>query len=320
MEASLIRLHLPCSDSEKIRLAGEGEKNFVRMENLFQVKVLSREPGITIQALSPENAHHARESLERLFEAMRNGHELTDFLVNEIIDKNSSQTKSAEIPFEKPILIDRYGNPIQAKTKGQSRLIQEIKSHDITFAAGPAGTGKTFIAVALAVAALEKKLVNKLILCRPAVESGESLGFLPGEISDKIAPYMRPLHDSLSVLLAPEKLKAYRDMNAVEIAPLAYMRGRTLSKCFVILDEGQNTTTLQMKMFLTRIGLNTKVVITGDESQVDLPRNENSGFAHARKILSDIEGIGQVKLDVSDVVRHRLVMDIIEAYERHAKR
>jgi phosphate starvation-inducible PhoH-like protein len=168
----------------------------------------------------------------------------------------------------------------------------------------------------MAVQALEKKLVDRIILVRPAVESGESLGFLPGAIGEKIGPYMRPLYDSLAVMMSPEKLKEYEDGNAIEIAPLAYMRGRTLGKCFIILDEAQNTSVAQMKMFLTRIGIGSKAVLTGDESQVDLDKFQKSGFAHARKILTGIEGIGQIELTVEDVVRHKLVREIIKAYEK----
>jgi phosphate starvation-inducible protein PhoH and related proteins len=198
--------------------------------------------------------------------------------------------------------------------------VQVIKKNDLVFASGPAGSGKTFLAVAMAVQALEKKLVDRVILCRPAVESGESLGFLPGEINEKIAPYMRPLHDALSTMLSTEKLREYTDGNAIEIAPLAYMRGRTLSSSFIILDEAQNSTTSQMKMFLTRVGVNSKVVLTGDETQVDLPGSQRSGFAHARKILAGIDGIGQMELGLDDVVRHRLVREIISAYEKDGVR
>ena len=184
------------------------------------------------------------------------------------------------------------------------------------FAAGPAGTGKTFLAVAMAVQALEKRLVDRIILCRPAVESGESLGFLPGMISEKIAPYMRPLYDALSVMISADKLREYSEENVVEIAPLAYMRGRTLGRSFIILDEAQNTTVAQMKMFLTRIGVGSKTVLTGDESQVDLLDRQKSGFTHARSILAGIEGIGQIELGLEDIVRHRLVREVIQAYER----
>lgn len=315
----MFSINLPATDVEKIELAGDGEKNFIHLERTFHVKLLTRNPGITIQAVDEIAVSNARDGLERLRNALRTGHQLTDFYVQEMLGGSSTgDGKKGEFTphLEKPILIDRFGNPIQPKTRGQARFINVIKKHDIVLAGGPAGTGKTFLAVAMAVQALEKKLVERIILVRPAVESGESLGFLPGMVNDKIGPYMRPLYDSLSVMLAPERLKEYWDGNSIEIAPLAYMRGRTLGKSFIILDEAQNTSISQMKMFLTRIGLGSKAVLTGDETQVDLGQNEKSGFAHARKILNGIEGIGQIELTVEDVVRHRLVRDIIKAYEK----
>lgn len=314
----MFSINLPATDEEKIQLAGEGEKNFVQLEQTYQVKLLTRHPGITIHAKDESALKQSQAALERMRETLRAGHHLTEFYVRELLSPGGTGDKKPEFSphLEKPILIDRYGNPVQPKTKGQARLIQVIKQHDIVLAGGPAGTGKTFLAVAMAVQALEKKLVERIILARPAVESGESLGFLPGMMTEKIGPYMRPLYDSLAVMMTAEKLKEYSDSNTIEIAPLAYMRGRTLGKSFVILDEAQNTTISQMKMFLTRIGVNSKVVLTGDETQVDLDRNQKSGFAHARKILGGIEGIGQVDLGIEDVVRHRLVRDIIRAYEK----
>ena len=315
----MFSFNLPATDDEKIRLAGEGERNFIRVEQACNVKLLTRNPGITIQADEEPKVKQAQMALESMRNALRTGHDLTDFYVQEILAGGSTgDAKPGNFTphLEKPILIDRFGNPVQPKTRGQARFIGVIKQHDIVLAGGPAGTGKTFLAVAMAVQALEKKLVERIILVRPAVESGESLGFLPGAIGEKIGPYMRPLYDSLSVMLPTEKLKEYWDGNSIEIAPLAYMRGRTLGKCFIILDEAQNTTISQMKMFLTRIGIGSKAVLTGDETQVDLDKFEKSGFAHARKILGGIEGIGQIELSVEDVVRHRLVRDIIKAYEK----
>ncbi len=315
----MFSFNLPATDDEKIQLAGEGEKNFIGVERTYKVKLLTRNPGITIQAHEEAKVKSAHEALERMRDAMRTGHQLTDFYVSEILAGSSvGEGKPGDFTphLEKPILMDRFGKPVQPKTRGQARFISVIKQHDIVLAAGPAGTGKTFLAVAMAVQALEKKLVERIILVRPAVESGESLGFLPGAIGEKIGPYMRPLYDSLSIMMSGERLKEYEDGNAIEIAPLAYMRGRTLGKCFIILDEAQNTSISQMKMFLTRIGIGSKAVLTGDESQVDLDKFEKSGFAHARKILSGIEGIGQIELTVEDVVRHRLVRDIIKAYEK----
>ena len=317
----MITLTFPASDEEKTRLGGESENNFVRLEQALRIRLLTRNPGITIQAEDEATARRAKTALEKMAEAVKSGQQLPDFYLDDLVKTKSDPQGGDSAPvLDKPILMDRFGRPVQPKTRGQARFVQVIKQYDMTFAAGPAGTGKTFLAVAMAVQALEKKLVDRVILCRPAVESGESLGFLPGVISEKIAPYMRPLYDSLSVMLPTEKLREYWDGNSIEIAPLAYMRGRTLGRSFIILDEAQNATIPQMKMFLTRIGVGSKTVLTGDESQVDLGGREKSGFVHARKILAGIEGIGQMELGLEDVVRHKLVREIIKAYEHDGVR
>jgi phosphate starvation-inducible PhoH-like protein len=334
MPANQHTLTFAASDAEKTMLGGESEQFFVRIENALGVRLLTRNAGVTVQAGNETAAQKAVATLVKMRETLKTGQTLSEFYVDELLHlsdtkgENKGEPKmeqkgepKAFVPSqEKPVLIDRYGKPVQPKTRGQARFIQIIREHDIVFAAGPAGTGKTFMAVAMAVQALEKKLVDRVILCRPAVESGESLGFLPGVISEKIAPYMRPLHDSLSVMLPTERLREYWDGNSIEIAPLAYMRGRTLSKSFVILDEAQNTTIAQMKMFLTRLGPGTRAILTGDETQVDLGIREKSGFSHARRILTGIEGIGQIEMGLEDVVRHRLVREIIRAYETNGVR
>ncbi len=309
--------NLSVTDGEKTHLGGLSEQNFVRLEKSYGVRILTRQPGITVQSLNQDSVQKVQAILERMRESIQFGQQLSDFYLDELIGTpgEGKVDKDFLASLEKPIWIDRFGHPVQPKTKNQLRLLKTIQEFDLVFAAGPAGTGKTFLAIAMAVQALEKKLVDRVVLCRPAVESGESLGFLPGVISEKIAPYMRPLYDSLSQMLTSEKLKEYWDGNVIEIAPLAYMRGRTLNRSFIILDEAQNATAAQMKMFLTRIGMASKTVLTGDESQVDLQAREKSGFAHARRILSNIEGIGQVELGVEDVVRHKLVREIIQAYE-----
>jgi phosphate starvation-inducible PhoH-like protein len=320
----LITLTLPATDDEKTQLGGEGEGNFIRLEKAFGVRLLTRHPGITIEAQNDAALGRARGALEWMQETMKSGQQLSEFYLDELLGTPRQTQGKTSTDFsgslEKPVLIDRYGHAIQPKTRGQANFVHLIKQHDMIFAGGPAGTGKTFLAVAMAVQALEKKLVERVMLCRPAVESGESLGFLPGEISDKIAPYMQPLYDSLSVMLSTDKLREYWDSNTIQIAPLAYMRGRTLSRSFIILDEAQNTTIPQMKMFLTRIGLGSKTVLTGDESQVDLENHAKSGFAHARKILTGIEGIAQIELGLDDIVRHKLVREVIQAYERDGAR
>lgn len=218
------------------------------------------------------------------------------------------------------ILRGTSGQQVRPRTSGQRQIIEAVKENDVVFAVGPAGTGKTYVAVALAVQALRRKRMKKLILVRPAVEAGEQLGFLPGDLKDKIDPYLRPLYDSLSDMIHSEKLSALLERNVIEIAPLAYMRGRTLNHAFIILDEAQNATTGQLKMFLTRMGENSKIIVTGDASQIDLPRKQHSGLLQAMRILSEIEGISFVKLGAKDVVRHPLVRKILAAYEVEEER
>ena len=213
------------------------------------------------------------------------------------------------------LLFGTRGQPIRARTANQRAMIESAVRNDIVFALGPAGTGKTYTAVAMAVKALRNREIRKIILSRPAVEAGENLGFLPGDLKEKIDPYLRPLYDALEDMIPAEKLKAMIESRSIEIAPMAFMRGRTLDNCYVILDEAQNSTDMQLKMFLTRMGPNAKLMITGDLSQIDLPKKNLSGLQRAVRLLSDVEGIGIVRLDTSDVVRHRLVKAIIRAYE-----
>ena len=217
---------------------------------------------------------------------------------------------------EDVIIYSAKGFPVKARTPNQRRMVEASQKHDLVFATGPAGTGKTYTAVAIAVRALKNKEVKKIIITRPAVEAGENLGFLPGDLKEKIDPYLRPVYDALDDMLPPEKMKFYQENRIIEIAPLAYMRGRTLNNAFILLDEAQNTTPSQIKMFLTRMGPESKVIVTGDMTQIDLPRNQQSGLNEAYHILKNIKGIAFVQLDASDVVRHRLVKDIIKAYEK----
>ena len=214
------------------------------------------------------------------------------------------------------IIYGTKGAPIKPKTVNQRKLVDLVNENDLVFALGPAGTGKTYISVALAVRALKNKQVKKIIITRPAVEAGENLGFLPGDLKEKIDPYLRPIYDALNDMVPFEKLRYYMEREIIEIAPLAYMRGRTLNNAFILLDEAQNTTPMQMKMFLTRMGPDSKMIITGDASQIDLPHNQRSGLKEAIRILRNVKGIGFVELSEKDVVRHRLVRDIIEEYQR----
>ena len=259
------------------------------------------------------------KKLSQFVQMIARGRELNDSLVGEVFGQDAVAPDDAggSLPDSESniILYGNNGRPIRARTANQIRLVKEIDKNDIVFALGPAGTGKTYTAVAVAVKALKNKEVKRIILTRPAVEAGESLGFLPGDLKEKIDPYLRPLYDALDDMIPQEKLKLYLENRTIEVAPLAFMRGRTLDNCFVILDEAQNTTDLQIKMFLTRMGPSAKVIITGDLSQVDLPARQTSGLLKATRILEKIKGISMVVLNVDDVVRHRLVKEIIKAYE-----
>lgn len=233
-----------------------------------------------------------------------------------------SQERQEFVPDDSPdgiLLYGTKGNPIKMRTVNQQRLVQLVKDNDLVFALGPAGTGKTYVSVAMAVKALKNKQVKKIIITRPAVEAGENLGFLPGDLKEKIDPYLRPIYDALGDMIQFEKLQYYMEREIIEIAPLAYMRGRTLNNAFILLDEAQNTTPMQMKMFLTRMGPESKMIVTGDVSQIDLPRNQQSGLKEAASILNNVPGIGFIELTEKDVVRHRLVRDIIQAYQKNDK-
>lgn len=248
------------------------------------------------------------------------GRELNDSLLSEVFGSEDTEATDFSTPVSiesdsNVILFGNNGKPIRARTANQIKMVQEVAKNDIVFALGPAGTGKTYTAVAVAVKALKNKEIKRIILTRPAVEAGESLGFLPGDLKEKIDPYLRPLYDALDDMILPDKLKLYIENRTIEIAPLAFMRGRTLDNCYVILDEAQNTTDSQLKMFLTRMGPSAKLIITGDLTQVDLPAKQTTGLIKAARILDRIKGISIVILNVDDVVRHKLVKEIIKAYE-----
>lgn len=281
------------------------------------LKILSRGKQIKLSG-APEQIQAAAEKINLVINYIeRNGH-MSENYFDQILGGDDGETVDhfVERHPNDVLVFGPNGKSVRARTANQKRLVQEAEKNDIVFAIGPAGTGKTYTAVALAVRALKNKQVKKIILTRPAVEAGESLGFLPGDLKEKIDPYLRPLYDALDDMIPADKLGYYMSTRAIEIAPLAYMRGRTLDNAFIILDEAQNATDLQIKMFLTRIGANAKAIITGDLTQIDLPRNQRSGLQTAVRILQNIQGIGHIELDEEDVVRHRLVKAIIKAYHK----
>ncbi|MCZ2129651.1 MAG: PhoH family protein [Bacteroidia bacterium] len=260
----------------------------------------------------------------RYLDFLKKGAPINDYQLFELFGDNTSSKQDKKDgtihthhhPHGVVILYGNDARPVMAKTLNQQKMVESCEQNDVVFAVGPAGTGKTYTAVALAVRALKNKEVKKIILTRPAVEAGESLGFLPGDLKEKIDPYLRPLYDALEDMIPLDKLKTFLENRTIEIAPLAFMRGRTLNNCFIILDEAQNTTDLQLKMFLTRMGKEAKVIVTGDLSQVDLPQKQKSGLKVAIKILNDIEGIKIIHLNNKDVLRHKLVVEILKAYEK----
>jgi phosphate starvation-inducible PhoH-like protein len=244
---------------------------------------------------------------------------LTPDIIREILSSGISSLEDNGLADKDIIVFGNNGKPVRARTPNQRVLLEESLKNDLLFAIGPAGTGKTYTAIALAVKALKNKEIKKIILSRPAVEAGENLGFLPGDLKEKIDPYLQPLYDALQDMIPAKKLEEFVKDGTIQIAPLAFMRGRTLSNAFVILDEAQNTTVNQLKMFLTRMGLNAKFIVTGDITQIDLPRKNQSGLIHALKILNKIKSISVIEFDKKDIVRHRLVRDIVEAYEKEAE-
>lgn len=281
------------------------------------LKILSRGTQIKLSG-APEQIEPAKEKIELILQYLeRNGH-LSENYFEQILGGDDAETIDNFVDSNPNdvLVFGPNGKSVRARTPNQKKMVQAADRNDIVFATGPAGTGKTYTAVALAVRALKNKMVKKIILTRPAVEAGESLGFLPGDLKEKIDPYLRPLYDALDDMIPADKLGYYMTTRTIEIAPLAYMRGRTLDNAFIILDEAQNTNDLQLKMFLTRIGANAKAIITGDPTQVDLPRNMRSGLDKAMRILDNIEGIAHIALNEEDVVRHKLVKAIIRAYEK----
>jgi phosphate starvation-inducible PhoH-like protein len=284
------------------------------------LKILSRGTQLKLSG-APEQVENAKEKIDLIVQYLeRNGH-MSENYFEQILGGDDAETidNFIERNPNDVLVFGPNGKSVRARTVNQKKLVQQAEKNDIVFAIGPAGTGKTYTAVALAVRALKNKQVKKIILTRPAVEAGENLGFLPGDLKEKIDPYLRPLYDALDDMIPADKLGYYMSTRTIEIAPLAYMRGRTLDHAFIILDEAQNATDLQIKMFLTRIGASAKAIITGDITQVDLPRNQRSGLQTAVRILNNIDGIAHIELDEDDVVRHRLVKQILRAYENERK-
>lgn len=305
-----------------IEFFGINNSKFDILKKKFPLlKILSRGSQIKLSG-QPEEVATAQGKINQIIKYLeRNGHLSENYFSRILGDDENGEPVQEEANSGNDILVfGPNGKVIRAKTANQKAMALAAEKNDIIFAIGPAGTGKTYTAVALAVRALKNKAVRKIILTRPAVEAGESLGFLPGDLKEKIDPYLRPLYDALDDMIPSDKLNYYMANRIIEIAPLAYMRGRTLDNSFIILDEAQNATDLQLKMFLTRIGASAKAIITGDLTQVDLPKNQKSGLAKASRILKDISGIAHVELDEADVVRHRLVKHIIRAYDREQER
>lgn len=305
---------------EAMALFGPQDKFLHIIEQETNAKIFSREAEITIQGPAKE-----LESLQQLFEVLlaliRNNYPVSERDVAYAVEL-SRQMKADQLLelFKGEITVTHRGKPIRVKTIGQKRYVNMIKKNDIVLGIGPAGTGKTYLAVVLAVVALKEGSVKRIVLTRPAVEAGENLGFLPGDLQEKVDPYLRPLYDALNDVLGPEQVAKSLERGTLEIAPLAYMRGRTLDDSFIIMDEAQNSTPEQMKMFLTRLGFGSKMVITGDVTQIDLPRGKKSGLVEAERILRNVEEIGFIYFDEQDVVRHSLVQKIIVAYTEDAER
>lgn len=300
-------------------LFGNFDENIKLIEDTLSIDVILREGNIVLMG-EEKNVDLAYKLMTELQETVNKGKSLDRQSVTYSLSLllEGSETMIKEL--DDVIVITKKGKAVQPKTLGQKKYIELINQNDITFGIGPAGTGKTYLAVAMAVSAFKKDEVNRIVLTRPAVEAGESLGFLPGDLKDKVDPYLRPLYDALFDMLGGERVNKFLERGTIEVAPLAFMRGRTLDNAFIILDEAQNTTPEQMKMFLTRLGFGSKAVVTGDITQTDLPDKKKSGLIQATTILENVKGIGQIELTEKDVVRHELVQRIIKAYDKFEKR
>lgn len=299
-------------NADPVNFYGVNNANMHLIRNLFpKLRIAARGSVIKVIGEDSETAEFERK-IKELEEYTARYNSLTEDVILDIVKGDAPK----EIKKDSVIIYGLSGRPIQGRTPNQQKLVEEFSRNDLTFALGPAGTGKTYIAIALAVRALKNKEVRKIILSRPAVEAGEKLGFLPGDMKDKIDPYLQPLYDALEDMIPPVKLREYMESKVIQIAPLAFMRGRTLNDAVIVLDEAQNTTTHQIKMFLTRLGMNAKMIVTGDVTQIDLPRSTQSGLVRALRVLDGVAGVGRVDFGKKDIVRHALVQRIVEAYEK----
>ena len=309
----MIEKHIVLEDIDPVVFYGVSNGHLQMIRSLYpKLRIVARDNVIRVLG-DEEQMASFEENVERIRQHVLRFNSLRE---EDILDIIKGKRTKDEIP-EGVIVYSMSGRPIKARTENQQRLIEAYDNHDMIFAVGPAGTGKTYLSIALAVKALKEKTAKKIILSRPAVEAGEKLGFLPGDMKDKIDPYLQPLYDALEDMLPQVKLQDMMEKHVFQIAPLAFMRGRTLSDAVVILDEAQNTTPAQIRMFLTRMGWNTKMIITGDMTQIDLPHSQKSGLIEALHILNNVEGIGVVNLDRKDIVRHKLVTRIVNAYEEY---
>ena len=311
----MIEKHIILEDIDPVMFYGVGNGNLQMIKSLYpKLRIVARDNVIRVLGDEEEMAK-AEEDIELMRKHLAKYNMLNEEDILDIV--KGKQTKADSV---KGVLVYSIsGRPIKSRSENQQQLIEAYEKNDMIFAVGPAGTGKTYLSIALAVKALKEKAIKKIILSRPAVEAGEKLGFLPGDMKDKIDPYLQPLYDALEDMIPAVKLQDMKEKHIIQIAPLAFMRGRTLSDAVVILDEAQNTTSQQIRMFLTRMGINTKMIITGDLTQIDLPREQRSGLKEALKILEGVEGIGVVKLGQKDIVRHKLVTRIVNAYDKYDK-
>ena len=304
---------------DSLSFVGMGDKNIKAIQELVSAKIVVR--GSDMQLNGSKSDLESVESVANhmMLIISNKGSIDVDEIKSYLLSLENGEISSVDIDNIEPVVLYTHKGTVTARTAGQKKYLEAVKNNDIVFAIGPAGTGKTYQAVAMAVSALKTRSVDRIIITRPAVEAGERLGFLPGDLKEKVDPYLTPLYDALNDMVDRDKLKVYLEQKVIEIAPLAYMRGRTLHNSFIILDEAQNATPMQMKMFLTRLGVTSKAIITGDITQIDLPKNEKSGLIDASNILKKVNGISFIHFDESDVVRHKLVKNIIKAYAENKK-